>query len=81
MSVQREMKVVIGIKHAKAGLFVLAITASGLALADCPDTMPAQVLRDCIVDENAGHSFPPPEYVYMDQYQQWLKTQQPKSQP
>jgi hypothetical protein len=64
-------------KHAEVGLFLFALTASGLALADCPRTMPVQLLEDCIVYEGAGSSFPPSDYVYIDQYQDWLKTQQP----
>jgi len=56
-------------------LLVFTLTISGLSLADCPNTMPAQLLEDCIVNESAGHSFPPSDYVYMDQYQDWLKTQ------
>ena len=63
-------------KQAEVGLFVFMITASGLAMADCPNTMPEQLLTDCIVNEGAGHSFPPSGYVYMDMYQDWGKTQQ-----
>jgi hypothetical protein len=69
------------IKHTQAGLALFAMTASGLALADCPNTMPMQVLKDCIVDENAGHRFPPLDYAYIDEYQEGLKTQQQQSQP
>jgi len=63
-------------KYGSVGLLVFAITASGLALADCPNSMPEQLLEDCIVTEGAGHGFPPGNYVHMDQYQDWLKTQQ-----
>jgi hypothetical protein len=51
-----------------------------LLAANCPHTLPVQLLEDCITYENAGHSFPPSDYVYMEQYQDWLKTQQEKSQ-
>ena len=64
-------------KHAQVGIFVLAITASGLALSSCPNSMPEQLLEDCIVNEGAGSSFPPSDYARMDQYQDWLKTKQP----
>ena len=66
------------IKHTAVGLFVSAITASGLALADCPNTMPEQLLNDCIVFEGAGSSFPTSDYAHMDQYKDWLSTQQAK---
>jgi hypothetical protein len=64
-------------KKVAVGLFISTITASGLALANCPDSMPVQLLEDCIVYEGAGSSFPTSDYAYMDQYQDWLKTQQP----
>ena len=60
----------------RVGLLVVALTASGLSLADCPKTMPLQLLEDCIVNENAGHSFPPSDYGHMDLYREWLKTRQ-----
>ena len=63
-------------KQAEVGLFIVTIAASGLAMADCPNTMPEQLLTDCIVYEGAGHSFPPSGYVYMDVYQGWLTAQQ-----
>jgi hypothetical protein len=69
-------------KQAKVGLFIFTITASGLAMADCPNAMPVQLLQDCIVNENAGHSFPPSGYVNMDTYQNWVaakQTQQTKA--
>ena len=65
------------IKHAQAGLLLVAITARGLVLATCPGSMPEQLLEDCIVYEGAGASFPTSDYAHMDQYQVWLKTQQP----
>jgi len=46
------------IKHAQAGLFLVTITASGLALANCPGSMPEQLLEDCIVYEGAVPNFP-----------------------
>lgn len=65
------------IKHAQVGLFLVAITASGLASANCPGSMPEQLLEDCIVYEGAGANFPTSDYAHMDQYRVWLKTQQP----
>jgi hypothetical protein len=64
-------------KKAAVGLFISTITASGLAIADCSNSMPEQLLDDCIVYEGSGESFPTSDYAYMDQYQDWLKTQQP----
>jgi hypothetical protein len=62
-------------KCGSIGLLVVTTAASGLSLADCPNTLPLQLLEDCIVSEGAGQSFPPGDYVYMDQYQDWQKTQ------
>jgi hypothetical protein len=59
-----------------AGSLLCGIVASGLAIADCPETMPVQLLTDCIVNEDAGHSFPPSGYVNMGMYQDWVKAQQ-----
>jgi hypothetical protein len=64
--------------HGNVALLVLTITVSGLSFAYCPITMPQQLLQDCIVNENAGASFPPSDYAYMDLYQEWMKTQQPE---
>jgi hypothetical protein len=61
-----------------AGTFLCGILASSMAMADCPSTMPVQLLSDCIMNENAGHSFPASDYVYMDLYQDWVKLQQPE---
>ncbi len=63
-------------RHAQVGIFVYAITASGLTLATCPPSMPEQLLEDCIVYQGAGSSFPTSDYAHMDQYQTWLKTRQ-----
>ena len=63
-------------KKARIVLFLCGIATSSLAMADCPNTMPEQLIEDCIVNENAGHSFPPSGYVYMDMYQEWVKAQQ-----
>ena len=57
-------------------LFLCGIVTSSLAMADCPETMPVQLLKDCIVNEDAGHSFPPSGYVNMGMYQDWDKAQQ-----
>jgi hypothetical protein len=65
------------IKLAQVGLFLFTITSSGFALANCPGSMPEQLLEDCIVYEGAGANFPTSDYAHMDQYQDWLKTQQP----
>jgi hypothetical protein len=62
----------------RVGLFLCGFVTSGLAVADCPDSMPGQLLNDCIVYEGAGSSFPTSDYAHMDQYQDWLKTQQPE---
>jgi hypothetical protein len=67
-------------KQAEVGLLVFTITGSGLAMADCPNTMPEQLQSDCIVYEGAGSSFPTNDYAHMDQYKNWLKTQQPDQQ-
>jgi len=64
-------------EHAQVGLFVFAITASGLALADCPNTMPSQLLQDCITYEGAGSTFPTSDYAHMNLYNDWLRKQQP----
>ena len=64
-------------KHAQVGLFLFTITASGLALANCPGSMPVQLLEDCIVVESSGSSYPNSTYANMEQYQAWLKTQPP----
>ena len=65
------------IKHAQVCVFLFTITSSGLALANCPGPMPEQLMEDCIVYEGAGANFPTSDYAHMDQYQDWLKTQQP----
>jgi hypothetical protein len=64
-------------KHAQIGLFVFTITASGLALADCPVSMPERLLSDCITYEGSGSTFPTSDYTYMELYNEWLKEQQP----
>jgi hypothetical protein len=67
-------------KHIEVGLLLSTITASGLALADCPHTMSTQLLEDCIVYEDAGTTFPPEDYAHMDLYSNWLEEQQPSGQ-
>ena len=62
-------------KRTQIAIFVTAITASGLALADCPETMPMQLLQDCIVYEGAGSNFPSDDYAYLDKYNEWLAEQ------
>jgi len=61
-------------KHAEAGLFLFAITTSGLSLADCPGAMPEQLLVDCIVYEGSGSTFPSSDYAYMGLYNTWLNS-------
>jgi hypothetical protein len=56
--------------------FICAIGMSNVVIADCPDTMPGQLLEDCIVAEGSGSTFPNSTYAHMDEYQEWLKTQQ-----
>jgi hypothetical protein len=63
---------------AQVGAFILTITSSGFALANCPGSMPVQLQEDCIVVEGSGSSFPNSTYANMDQYQDWLKSQQPQ---
>lgn len=63
-------------KHTEVCLFVLMVTAGGTVFATCPNTMPLELLTDCIVyegDESSG--FPTSDYAYMDRYQDWLKAQ------
>ena len=62
-------------KYGNIGLLVLIITGSGLSLADCPNSMPQQLLQDCIVYEGAGTTFPSSDYAYMDEYIDWINTQ------
>lgn len=64
-------------KHTGIGSIVATLTSSGLAIADCPKTMPEQLFEDCIVYEGAGSSFPPSDYAYMDEYVSWMDTQKP----
>lgn len=65
-------------KHTKVCLFVFMVAAggAGTAFATCPNSMPIQLLLDCIVYEgDEVSSFPTSDYAYMDRYQNWLKTQ------
>ena len=64
------------IKYAQVFIFVFTIASSELALANCPGAMPEQLMEDCIVYEGAGSSFPTSDYAHMEQYQDWMKTQQ-----
>ncbi len=64
-------------KEAGVGFFLCGIVTSSLALAECPKTMPEQLLQDCIVYEGAGSTFPTKDYAYMDLYNKWLRQQQP----
>ena len=71
------IKVMKMIKYAEVSLAIFIVTSSGVALADCPNTMPEQLLNDCIVYEGAGNSFPTSDYAHMAMYQDWMKTHQP----
>lgn len=62
-------------KSVNIGLLVLMLTGSGLSWADCPNSMPQQLLQDCIVYEGAGATFPSSDYAYMDEYIQWINAQ------
>ena len=63
-------------KHPKVCLFVFMITTVSTASATCPNTMPIELLVDCIVYEGDGaSSFPTSDYAYMDRYQDWLEKQ------
>jgi len=57
------------------GLFLCGIVSGSVALADCPDTMPSQLLQDCITYEGAGSTFPTSDYAHKDLYNVWLKEQ------
>ena len=57
------------------GLFLCGIVSGSVALADCPDTMPSQLLQDCITYEGAGSTFPTSDYAHKDLYDVWLKKQ------
>ena len=63
-------------KKVRVGLLLCGIVTSSLVMADCPNTMTVQLLEDCIVVEGSGSSFPNSTYANMDQYQDWLKTQE-----
>ena len=63
-------------KHTQVCLFVFMISAGGTALATCPNTMPLELLTDCIVYEGGGESsFPASDYAHIDRYHDWLKAQ------
>jgi len=57
------------------GLFLCGIVSGSVALADCPDTLPSQLLQDCITYEGAGSTFPTSDYAHKDLYNVWLKEQ------
>jgi hypothetical protein len=63
-------------KQTQVGSFLFMIAAGGTAFATCPNTMPMQLLIDCIVYEGDGvSSFPTSDYAYMDRYKDWLRRQ------
>jgi hypothetical protein len=61
---------------AGASLFLFTVTATGMALAQCPGSMPEPLLEDCIVYEGAGQSFPTSDYAHMELYDTWVKDQE-----
>ena len=61
----------------RIGLFLCGVVTSSMAIADCPNALPEQLLEDCLVYEGAGANFPTSDYAHMDLYNNWLKTQQP----
>jgi len=61
------------IKHAAVGIYILTMASGGVVLADCPHNLPEKLLEDCLI-------FPADDYAHMDEYQAWLKTQQPGAQ-
>jgi len=51
-------------------------TASAMVYAaECPSSMPVNMLEDCIISENGGTPFPESDYAYIDEYNAWLETQ------
>lgn len=62
-------------RQMQVGILLSTIAMSGLAAAECPQTMPYQLLQDCITYEGAGSQFPAGDYAYMDLYQDWLEKQ------
>lgn len=63
------------IQGSALGLFVLSAMLSTGANADCPISLPAQLLEDCITAEGSGADFPYPSYAYKEQYMAWLASQ------
>lgn len=43
---------------AKSVLFAAGLSVSGSALSECPIALPVQALKDCIVVEGAGGTYP-----------------------
>lgn len=64
-------------KHSEVCLFAFLITIGSSAFATCPNTMPLELLVDCVMYEGDGSIFPTSDYAHMDHYQDWLKTQSP----
>ena len=62
--------------YIQATAFVSTILTGGVASAECPISMPEQLLYDCVIYENSGSEFPTDEYPYKQAYNEWLKTQQ-----
>jgi len=69
------------INRAVVGVYVFTLVSGGVALADCPRSMPTQLLEDCLIYDSEGETFPADDYAHMDEYQAWIKTQAPESQP
>ena len=68
------------IKCAAVGLYITMMGSGGLALAECPHNLPEKLLEDCLIYDSEGETFPADDYAYMNEYQAWLKTQQPEAQ-
>ena len=67
------------IKHAAVGIYIFTMVSGGVVLADCPHNLPEKLLEDCLINDSEGEPFPADDYAYMDEYQIWLKTQQPEA--
>jgi hypothetical protein len=74
------MRDMMKIKHAAVGIYIFTMASAGVVLADCPHNLPEKLLEDCLIYDSEGQTFPADDYAYMDEYQAWLKTQQPEAQ-
>jgi hypothetical protein len=67
MKLLKQMEVCTALIFATASAMVYA--------AECPRSMPVNMLEDCIISENGGTPFPESDYAYIDEYNAWLETQ------